>query len=166
MKENIESLTVTSTAFCHEGYIPKRYTGRGDNISPELHIGGLSRDAVSLAVVMEDLDIPVVGICTHWLIWNLPVQDVIPEGISHGETVAELGGAVQGIGFGRNRYSGPKPPGFIRKAHRYRFHVYALDCRLELAPVSKRRDFKRAVSGHVLQHGCLVGLFQNGSPSR
>ena len=49
------------------------HTGRGQDLSPELVLEGLSPAAVTLAVVLEDMSHPIRGF-THWVIWNLPVS--------------------------------------------------------------------------------------------
>lgn len=131
------------------------HTGRGADRSPELVLENLSPEAVTLAVVLEDMSHPMKGF-THWVIWNLPVSDKIPGGIPAGKTV--LGGAVQGVAYGLHRYAGPKPPRHMR--HTYRFTVYALDCALTLAPDSRKKAFLRAAEGHILQSGSLSGEFE------
>lgn len=156
-----KELTVTSNAFTHEGVIPVRYTGRGEDLSPSLHLSELSAEAVSMAVIMDDLDIPLVGVVNHWVIWNLPVQSTILENIPYGRHIDMLAGAVQGIGYGKHRYRGPKPPFFIKKYHRYQFHVYVLDCTLQLNSNARKRDLLKAIDGHILQYGSLLGKFCN-----
>lgn len=156
-----ETLRVESAAFLHNGKIPRRHTGYGEDVSPELTLRGLSDAAVSLAIIMNDRSHPIPEY-NHWVIWNLPACEVIMEGIPRGATIQELGGAAQGIGYGRHCYRGPKPPFFIRKAHEYQFLVYALDCRLELDCSAKRSDLLQAMKGHILQCGSITGFFQNG----
>lgn len=158
----VKALTVTSNAFVHEGVMPVRCTGRGENMSPGLDLSGISTEAVSMAVIMDDLDIPLVGVLNHWVIWNLPVQSNIPENIPHGRSVSTLAGAVQGIGYGKHRYRGPKPPFFIKSYHRYQFHIYLLDCTLQLGSNARKRDLLKAMDGHILQYGSLLGKFRNG----
>jgi len=150
-------LVVTSPAFSHGGSIPRPYTGCGEDISPPLHLSGLHPGAVSLAVILDDLDIPLLPVYPHWLIWNLPPAADIPASLPCGARLPN--GAVQGTAYGRNRYRGPKPPAFLRRPHRYRFRVYALDSRLDLAPASGRRALLRAMEGHILQWGELVGTY-------
>lgn len=131
------------------------HTGRGADLSPELVLENLSPGAVTLAVVLEDMSHPIKGF-THWLLWNLPVSDRIPEGIPAGKTVP--GGGVQGVAYGLHRYAGPKPP--KGKTHAYRFTVCALDCVLTLAPNSRKKGFLRAAEGHILQRGSISGTFE------
>ncbi|MDO4315665.1 MAG: YbhB/YbcL family Raf kinase inhibitor-like protein [Oscillospiraceae bacterium] len=70
------------------------------------------------------------------------------------------GGAAQGTAYGRNRYRGPKPPFFVLTPHRYVFRFYALDCRLELDGAAGRRTLVRAMDGHILQQGSLLGTYR------
>lgn len=56
------------------GKFPVRYTGRGQDISPEFAIKNLSSDAKSLAITLEDISHPIKNF-THWLIWNIPATD-------------------------------------------------------------------------------------------
>lgn len=156
----MDSLTLTSPSFAEGGPIPRRHTGFGEDLSPALCLSGLSPEAISLVVTMDDLDVPFTKIYSHWLIWNLPPQAELPEGIPHGPVLPELGGAAQGVGYGKHGYRGPYPPPFLRTPHRYVFHVYALDCRLELSPEEKRRALLPAMKGHILQEASLMGTFQ------
>ena len=131
------------------------HTGRGKDLSPELILEGLSPEAKTLAVTLEDMSHPIKGF-THWVIWNLPVSEVIPGGIPAGKSVP--GGGVQGVAYGLHRYAGPKPP--RRTRHTYRFTVYALDRPLELPSRAGKRAFLRAAQGRVLQSGSVSGQFE------
>lgn len=131
------------------------HTGRGQDRSPELILEGLSPEAVTLAVVLEDMSHPIKGF-THWVIWDLPASDRIPGDIPAGKTLP--GGGVQGVAYGLHRYAGPKPP--KGRTHTYRFTVCALDCVLTLSPDSRKKSFLRAAEGHVLQSGNISGAFE------
>lgn len=150
-------LIITSPAFENETKIPVQYTGRGADISPELHLSFINDNAESISIIMDDMGHPIPAY-NHWVIWNIPVMQIIPENIPYGATVASLGGAVQGRGYGRNRYRGPNPP--FNWSHRYQFNVYILDCKLSLPSNSRKRDLLEAMSGHILQQGSLVGRFR------
>jgi len=90
------------------------------------------------------------------VIWNIEVQSIIPEGISHGRYVEDLG-VTQGIAYGRNKYKGPKPP--LKSIHTYVFTIYILDCMLDLAARSKKRELLHKADGHILQQAKLSGKF-------
>ena len=156
----LENITVTSTAFQNGGAIPKRYTGRGDDVSPDVSFGELSDKAQSIAIVMDDLDHPI-GAYNHWVMWNIPASfTAIPEGVPKGETVASLGNAVQGRSEygGKHYYRGPLPP---FGTHRYVFRVYVLDCYLSLDTGANKAALLTAMEGRILQYGTLTGTFGN-----
>ena len=158
MHTSQNSLHVTCPAFGKDGLIPKRHTGFGEDISPRFSIDGLQDEVKTLAIIMDDLDVPFSGALNHWLIWNLPPENTIAEDIPHGAECPN--GARQGLAYGKNRYRGPKQPPFIKKAHRYRFCVYGLDCALELPAASRKKDLMQAMSGHILQSGEITGWYQ------
>lgn len=155
-----ENLTVTSTAFENGGTIPKRHTGRGEDVSPELSLGPLDGNAQSIAILMDDMDHPI-GAYNHWVIFNIPASfTTVPEGVPKGETVKTLGNALQGRSEygGKHYYRGPKPP---FGSHRYVFRVYVLDAFLNLGPEANKSALLKAMGGHILQYGTLTGSFGN-----
>lgn len=156
----MDALRLTSPVFGEGRPIPRRHSGFGEDLSPALMLSGLCPETVSLALILEDLDVPFCKAYCHWLIWNLPPMAEIPEGIPHGSPVLSLGNAVQGVGYGSHRYRGPCPPPFSRSPHRYVFRAYALDCRLDLPPSARRRALAGAMSGHILQEASLSGTFR------
>lgn len=158
---SFNTLHIESSMFEHNGFMSSKYTGRGEDISPELTLIDISPYAKSIAIIMDDHNVPFIGLLNHWVIWNIPVQNIIPENVSHGSVVDSLGGAVQGIGYGKHRYRGPKPPFFIKKNHHYEFHVYVLDCMLEIDSSSGKKELLKSMDGHIIQHGSLVGKFKN-----
>lgn len=131
------------------------HTGRGQDRSPELVLKNLSPDAKTLAVVLEDMSHPIKCF-THWVIWNVPAADKIPEAIPAGKITPD--GAVQGVAYGLHRYAGPKPP--RGKTHTYRFTVFALDCRLGLPGSTRKKAFLRTAWEHILQSGGISGEFE------
>ena len=153
----MNELIVTSLAFEHESLIPIEYTGYGADISPELCLHNIDERAKYIAVIMDDMGHPIPAY-NHWVIWNIPVMQVIPSNILHGKTVASLPGAIQGRGYGKHRYRGPKPP--FKWSHRYQFNIYTLDCMLDLPAISRKRGLLRAMDGHILQQSILVGHYR------
>lgn len=153
------SLKIICPSFGVDGQMQTKHTGFGEDISPAFSIEGLCSEVKTLAIVMDNLDVPFAGELNHWLIWNLPPENMIPENIPHGAECPN--GAKQGLAYGKHRYRGPKQPPFIRKAHRYRcFRVYGLDCALELPPESRKKDLVQAMAGHILQTGEVTGWYQ------
>ncbi|QOX62403.1 YbhB/YbcL family Raf kinase inhibitor-like protein [Anoxybacterium hadale] len=155
----MQPLTVKSNAFEEGGLIPIRYTARGEDLSPDFELEGIVDHAESIAITCDDASHPLFPNYNHWVIWNIPVQEIIKEGIPRGATVDSLGGAIQGIAYGRNRYKGPKPP--LNAFHTYVFTVYVLDCKIDLSPKSRKRDLLNQMEGHILQQATLLGKFKN-----
>ena len=61
--------------------------------------------------------------------------------------------------FGVVGYRGPRPPrGHGR--HRYLFRLHALDAELDLRRGAGALELGRALAGHVLATGELVGLYE------
>jgi len=152
LEKNLEVRSV----FKNGEFIPKKYTCDGEDISPPLELVNLSPNAKSIAIIMEDPDAPM-GTFTHWIIWNIPPTNKIPEGIPRGKEISEPFKAYQGRNdFGNYGYGGPCPP--KGKPHRYIFKVYVLDTMLDLKDATKEQLLK-AMEGHIIQYGELVGLY-------
>lgn len=154
-------MKVSSKSFENNELIPKKHTGFGEDLSPEFQISDVPEGTVSLAVIMDDLDVPWTKTYNHWIVWNIPNTEIIPEGLPKGAKISEPIKACQGIGWGKNGYRGPKPPFFLRKAHRYVFYIYALDTELALSVKSKKKALLDAMKGHVLDRATLTGLYKN-----
>ncbi|SHE26447.1 YbhB/YbcL family Raf kinase inhibitor-like protein [Actinomyces glycerinitolerans] len=151
-------LTLSSDCIDDDGRFRTRYTGRGEDVSPELRLQGLDARAKTLAVTLEDLTHPLFGTMAHWVAWNIPAGELIPEAIPPGR-ISPGTGIVQGIAYGLHRYRGPKPP--RGTTHTYRFTVYALDTVLRLSDRSRLPGLKRAIAGHVLQQAELTGTCES-----
>jgi len=154
----LANLQVTSPAFREGALIPSLYTADGKDISPPLAWKGVPRGAKSLALVMEDPDAPR-GTFVHWLVWNLPAgQPALPAAVPRQARLAS--GARQGYNdFGKVGYWGPAPP---RGTHRYFFRLYALDVTLSLPPQASKAELLRAMQGHLLAQGSLMGRYRRG----
>lgn len=148
-------MIIKSRAFTNNGFIPTEHTGFGDDISPELTIINAPDETISFAIVLDDLDVPLRKSFNHWIVWNIPKTEVIPEGLS------EIN-AIQGIAWGKNRYRGPKQPFFIKKEHRYVFTVYALDRMLNISEKSNKKALLSAMNGHILTDATLIGKYKRG----
>ena len=153
-------LQITSPSFENNGAMPKKHTGFGEDISPRFQLSNLLSEAVSIAIVMDDLDIPMISSLNHWVIWNIPKSETIPENIPYGPVVPMLANAKQGVGYGKNRYRGPKQPVFVRSIHRYIFKFYVLDCFLDLDTSAKKAALHNAMNGHIIQQGSITGTYR------
>jgi Raf kinase inhibitor-like YbhB/YbcL family protein len=148
-------LELESAGFRNGQPIPARYTADGRDVSPELSWGGVPPETKSLALVCEDPDAPR-GIWVHWVLYELPPGvAALPEGVPPRESLT--GGGTHGKNdFGKLGYGGPAPPS---GTHRYFFRLYALDCSLPLPPGATRAELLRAMEGHVLARGELMGTY-------
>jgi len=144
----MQELKIKSPAFEENKPIPKKYSCDGNDINPPLTIEGTSKDAKTLALIVDDPDAPS-GTFDHWIVWNIPSSiSKIGENTVPGKE--GLNGARQA------GYMGPCPPG---GTHRYFFKVYALDTELTLGIGSKKKDLEKAMQGHIIAKGELVGLY-------
>lgn len=155
-EEEAMSIEVTSSAFVHEGLIPRRYTCDGEDISPPLVWRGLPEGTMSLALIVDDPDAPR-RTWVHWVIFNLPPgSGNLPENVP--PQLSLPGDSRQGMNdFGRVGYGGPCPPAGM---HRYYFRIYALDSLLDLAPGSTKEALLKAMAGHILGEGELMGKYR------
>jgi Raf kinase inhibitor-like YbhB/YbcL family protein len=145
-----KSMKITSSAFQEGAEIPAKFSKSGGNVSPALRIEGAPENAKSLVLIMDDPDAPV-GLFTHWLVWNIdPKTTEISE-----NSVPK--GAVQGSNdYPTSGYGGPQPPS---GTHRYYFKIFALDQTLDLPAGAKRREVDKAMKGHVIAQGQVMGRF-------
>ncbi len=152
------TLAITSPAFAANTAIPAKYTCQGDDTTPALNWSAPPGGTKSLALIVDDPDAPG-GVWVHWVVYNLPADSRgLPEGASSGKSTASSlpAGAVQGKNsFRRVNYGGPCPPS---GEHHYRFQLYALDTTISGDALDKAALLK-AINGHVLGQGELVGLY-------
>jgi Raf kinase inhibitor-like YbhB/YbcL family protein len=152
------SLTIASTAFAHDGAIPKRYTCEGEDCSPPLSWSGVPAEAKSLVLIVDDPDAPDPAApkmtWVHWVLFDLPPDCT---GLDEAVTALPTGTREGRNDFKRTAYGGPCPP--IGR-HRYFHTLYALDARLELPGEPTKAQVEAAMDGHVLARAELVGTYQ------
>ena len=155
--ESPVSIELTSSAFQKETTIPKRYTGDGADQSPMLRWSEPPSGTKSIALICDDPDAPR-GTWVHWVLFNVPPQArELEEGVPTTETLPS--GAKQGKNdFGNIGYGGPAPP--KGKPHRYFFKLYALDVALDLSAGATKAQLEKAMQGHILAEGQLMGNYQ------
>lgn len=142
-------LVVTSNSFKHNQDIPRKYSCEGQNISPDLHISNIPAEAKSLAIIMHDPDAQKKGGFTHWVVWNISTDGLIPENFQGGK---------QGMNSSKkNGYAGMCPP---TGTHHYHFTVYALDTQLDIVDNTDKAGLDGAMTGHILAKGELTGLYK------
>jgi len=160
------TIRLTSAAFTEGGMIPRQFTCDGADRSPPLEWSGVPQAARSLVLICDDPDAPL-GTWSHWVLYDLaPSITSLDEGVA-ANLVATLEPRTgvqqpkltvsQGRNdFGKIGYGGPCPP---RGVHRYFFRLYALDQRTELAPGATRKAVFKAIEGHILAEGHLMGKY-------
>ena len=157
-----ETLRITSDAFAHEGAIPARHTADGAGVSPPLRFSGVPAAVRSLVLVVEDADSPTPAPLCHALAWAIEGRD----GGFHEAAldVEAMPLARRGALFGKNSLlrSGWLPPDPPRGhgAHRYCFQLFALDAVPELEEGSGRGALVKALAGHVIAKGLLIGTYE------
>jgi Raf kinase inhibitor-like YbhB/YbcL family protein len=141
-------LIVKSSAFENNKLIPSKYSCDGEEISPPITVEGIPPQTKTVALILDDPDAPR-GTFDHWIVWNIPPTGKIAENSVPG---------TQGLNSaGQQTYIGMCPPS---GTHRYFFKVYALDTKLDLkANSTKKKDLEKAMQGHILAKGELIGLY-------
>ncbi len=153
-------MTITSSAFDHQGSIPKVYTCEGRDVSPPLAWSGVPAGAKSLALIVDDPDAPDPAAprmtWVHWLLYNLPASS---SGLAEG--VQSLpAGTLDGLNdWKRTGYGGPCPP--IGR-HRYFHKLYALDVVLPDLEKPDKKTLEQAMQGHIIAQAQLLGTYQKG----
>jgi Raf kinase inhibitor-like YbhB/YbcL family protein len=144
----MKKLSVKSPAFENNKLIPVKYTCDGADVNPPLTIEGVPQETKTLVLIVDDPDAPM-GTWDHWIVWNIPPTSKIEENMVPG---------TEGMGsYRKHAYGGPCPP---YGTHRYFFKVYALDTQLDLKSNSTKKDVEKAMEGHILAEGELVGLYR------
>jgi Raf kinase inhibitor-like YbhB/YbcL family protein len=155
-KEDKLEIKLTSMAFKEGAPIPRAYTCDGVNISPPLEWSGVPKTAKTLAIVCDDPDAPG-GTWVHWVLYNLPAENIgLVENLPATEKLAAAG--FQGTNDSRKiGYDGPCPPS---GTHHYYFKIYALDSELPLKPGATKADLMKAMEGHIVVQGQLMGTYK------
>ena len=149
-------IQITSSAFTDGGLIPSKYTCDGADISPPLKWDAVPEATQSIALICDDPDAPM-GTWVHWVLYDLPPQTKeLSENFPEDETLPD--GTRQGVSdFGKTGYGGPCPPG---GTHRYYFKIYALDKKLDIAPIADKGALLKAMKDHILAQGQLMGKYK------
>jgi Raf kinase inhibitor-like YbhB/YbcL family protein len=144
-------MKISSTAFEHNGQIPKKYTCDGSDVNPPLAFAEIPANTKSLALIVDDPDAPM-GTWVHWVLWNIDPKTVEIEENSVPK------GSMQGINdFRKHDYGGPCPPS---GTHRYFFKLYALDMILGINANAAKPDLESSMKGHILATAELIGLYK------
>jgi Raf kinase inhibitor-like YbhB/YbcL family protein len=155
-------LTLTTAAFDDGGVIPNKYTQADPNpVSPKLEWTNVPANTVTFVLYMHDPDVALqrkTDDMLHWLLFNIPgdarsLGEGVPTGAqpSDGSVQIKNGGGVIG-------YRGPGA-GAAGPYHHYTLELFALDAKLDLSPDATRADILKAMDGHILGKGVLMGRF-------
>ena len=153
-------MIITSSAFEHNGSIPRVYTCEGEDISPDLSWSNLPAGTQSLALIVDDPDAPDPAaprmVYVHWVLYKLPADCSGPP-----KAVKDLPpGTLEGLNdWQRTGYGGPCPP--IGR-HRYFHKLYALDTVLPDLGTPEKKKLLKAMEGHILDEAQCVGTYQKG----
>jgi Raf kinase inhibitor-like YbhB/YbcL family protein len=130
-------------------------------VSPKLEWTNVPPGTVTFALIFHDPDVAIqrkIDDVLHWMAFNIPgTARELPEGMPAHAQMSD--GTVQAKNIrGTVGYMGPgaPPPG---PHHHYTFELFALDAKLELGPDATRADVLKAMDGHILGKGVLVGRF-------
>ncbi|MHC4184609.1 MAG: YbhB/YbcL family Raf kinase inhibitor-like protein [Planctomycetota bacterium] len=149
-------IKVTSSAFEEGALIPSRYTCDGADVSPPLQWESVPEGTNSVALISDDPDAPM-GTWVHWVLFDLPPETrQLAENMPTDKTLPS--GARQGTNdFRKIGYGGPCPPD---GTHRYFFKIYALDSVIDLTPGATKQELLKAMQGHILGQGQLMGKYK------
>jgi len=148
-------IKLTSTAFKEGQPIPATYTCKGVNVSPPLEWSGVPKTAKTVAIIADDPDAPG-GTWVHWVLYNLPADNIgLVENVPATENL-KAGGFQGKNSSGKIGYDGPCPPS---GTHRYFFKFYALDGELPLKAGATNPELLKAMEGHIVAQGQLMGTF-------
>lgn len=149
-------IVIKSTAFNEGEMIPSKYTCDGSDISPPLSWSNFPDKTGSFALISDDPDAPM-GTWVHWVLYDIPANVTnLEENVPSKKTLEN--NSKQGTNdFGKIGYGGPCPPS---GTHRYYFKLYALDKDLNLKPGATKTQLLKAMDGHILAEGQLIGKYK------
>ena len=158
-------MKLKSVSFSLMGLIPKRFSGEGEDISPEFQWSEVPEGAKSFALICEDPDAPVGPgkdhPFIHWVVYNIPENiTYLPEGLIQAERVQLPVFVDQGKNsFGKIGYSGPMPPEG-HGMHHYHFTLFALDTAPGVPPGLTKAKLMKFIKPHIIAIAEAVGLYE------
>lgn len=153
------TLELKSSSFAGDTILPKYSScGGQDGASPELSWSNPPAHTQSFALIAFDKDSPFGFNFTHWVLYDIPPEErQLAEDVAKHEQLPD--GSLQGLNDNdRIGYVGPCPP---HGTHHYVFTLYALDTKLGLPARASEKQVVKAMKGHVLASGELIGRFQH-----
>jgi len=150
IENKVVNMKLTSPAFEHNKEMPSEYTCDSNDLSPELNIEDIPKNAKSLVLIMDDPDAPM-RTWDHWIVFNIGPNT---KTINKGEEPNGIGGKNS---WGRTGYGGPCPPS---GTHRYFFKLYALDSTLSLEEGTSKNVIENAIEKHIIEKTELIGVYK------
>lgn len=153
----LSDMILTSASFDAGGRIDTRYTGEGEDVSPELSWGNVPEGTKSFAVICHDPDAPLVTPLgtygfVHWVLYNIPAD---ASGLEEGTT-----GHTVGVNdFGNPGYGGPMPPPGHGE-HKYYFWILALDTETDYEVGISMWELLERAEPHLIGMNRLICTYQ------
>jgi Raf kinase inhibitor-like YbhB/YbcL family protein len=144
-------LQLTSSAFAANGPIPKEYTCKGADRSPDLAWTGVPAGAKALVLFVDD---PDGNDWVHWSALDIgPETTGLPTGVKPSADPPQQGTND----FGKVGYGGPCPPS---GTHHYHFTLYALPAPLGLSGHPRSKAVRAALAkANPIAKVTLIGTF-------
>jgi Raf kinase inhibitor-like YbhB/YbcL family protein len=157
------TMSLSSSAFKNNEPVPRKYTEDGSDVSPPMAWSEGPAGTKEFALILDDPDAPSKEPWVHWVIYKIPADvRALKENVPPKPRLEDPPGALQGRNSwpsGRTvGYRGPAPPAG-HGTHHYQFHIYALDAAVALEPEMDKASLERAMRGHILAEGRLVGTY-------
>lgn len=154
--KDVKRVLTIQSIFHYGDLIEDKYTCYGENVSPPIKVSGVPDGTKSLALLMYDVDAPT-GVVYHWVLYNIPVVQEIPENLPK-EPTTQFG--IHGVNdFGSVGYHGPCPK-VGDKVHHYIILMLALKTILKLKPKAKAEEVIGKARGSVLGYGVTMFTYK------
>jgi para-nitrobenzyl esterase len=152
------ALKVSSPAFKDGQDIPFENTAFRGNLFPGLDWSrgpaGTQSYVVAMQGILKGGDDEQLGTSLHFVMYNIPASVTeLAAGLKAPPTGAAQGSTVHGF---KDIYAGPHTHSFTK--HAYHLEVFALDETLPPDPKMTLAALEKAMDGHVLASGDLVGM--------
>lgn len=151
----LSDMQLLSSAFENGRSIPKRHTGEGDDVSPNLSWTKAPEGSKQFALICHDPDAPLIkpgnyGF-VHWVLYNIPGSAA-----SLDEGIADYTSGIND--FGEKAYGGPMPPEG-HGTHHYFFWLLALGAELDLPAGLTMWELLERIEPEVIGMNRLVGTY-------
>ena len=159
---------VWSAEFSNGMKISVERTAMGSSSNPRLGWAEVPQETQELALLCEDPDAPFPKSFVHWIVYGMdPSQSQIPSAIPKEKELTTPFSCKQGRNsMGLVGYTGPNPPFWHPKEHRYIFRLFALSEPLNLGAGAGRGEFLDAIEGKVIAQAELTGKYQKTPPQK